>query len=521
LGVSVVQFLSPLVVTASIFGVFGGAGQTIIKNGISVQVWTQNAAFIWVPWIESLNKGKAHGIRQKAGTNDPITYFIHNYNTGLDTSGTLLTVQMTFYTDTDTVTYYNKWKNDTVLITSDSAEFKIEFPSTLTSLNGHLHVRVGNGVVTLASKTGYFASVPLPVIGTPVPFAFPLQNLLNFNYNLGNFGNDSLQVIINMFGNSINNHTPAGTIHIIDSVKHVPCFGTKTGAIYVNVSGLFPPFTYLWNNGATVQNKTAVKAGTYTVTVTDSQGNTLSKTFVVNQPAKLAASVVKNNVKCGGKNTGSITLNISGGTPAYSVMWSTGETTPHIDSLYAGTYIATITDANGCTLTKAITLTENAPLSIAAFSLGADSAIAFGAGGITPYVYRWFTSPAQSTQTATGLIGGGIYKVRVTDSKSCTATIMYTHPFSKLGVLHEEPVIKITPNPASQQIAVQISAQKIIGALQLKLKDVTGKTILIQNEKTNELDYKTQLDVRLLTAGIYFIECTTTNSTTIRKFIKE
>ena len=51
LGVSVVQFLSPLVVTASIFGVFGGAGQTIIKNGISVQVWTQNAAFIWVPWI--------------------------------------------------------------------------------------------------------------------------------------------------------------------------------------------------------------------------------------------------------------------------------------------------------------------------------------------------------------------------------------------------------------------------------------------------------------------------------------
>ena len=51
LGVSVVQFLSPLVVTASIFGVFGGAGQTIIKNGVSVQVWTQNAAFIWVPWI--------------------------------------------------------------------------------------------------------------------------------------------------------------------------------------------------------------------------------------------------------------------------------------------------------------------------------------------------------------------------------------------------------------------------------------------------------------------------------------
>ena len=51
LGVSVVQFLSPLVVTASIFGIFGGAGQTIIKNGASVQGWTENAAFSWGPGI--------------------------------------------------------------------------------------------------------------------------------------------------------------------------------------------------------------------------------------------------------------------------------------------------------------------------------------------------------------------------------------------------------------------------------------------------------------------------------------
>jgi MFS transporter, NNP family, nitrate/nitrite transporter len=51
LGVSVVQFLSPLVITAGIFGVFGGEGQTIVKNNLTIQVWTQNAAFIWVPWI--------------------------------------------------------------------------------------------------------------------------------------------------------------------------------------------------------------------------------------------------------------------------------------------------------------------------------------------------------------------------------------------------------------------------------------------------------------------------------------
>lgn len=51
LGVSVVQFLSPLVVTVGVFGIFGGDPQTIVKNGQTLQVWTQNAAFVWVPWI--------------------------------------------------------------------------------------------------------------------------------------------------------------------------------------------------------------------------------------------------------------------------------------------------------------------------------------------------------------------------------------------------------------------------------------------------------------------------------------
>ncbi|MGN6315184.1 NarK family nitrate/nitrite MFS transporter [Trinickia sp.] len=51
LGVSVVQFLSPLVVTAGVLGIFGGAPQTMVKAGHASQVWMQNAAFIWVPWI--------------------------------------------------------------------------------------------------------------------------------------------------------------------------------------------------------------------------------------------------------------------------------------------------------------------------------------------------------------------------------------------------------------------------------------------------------------------------------------
>lgn len=51
IGVSIVQFIVPFVITAGLFGALGGPAQTEVVNGASRQVWVQNAAFIWVPFI--------------------------------------------------------------------------------------------------------------------------------------------------------------------------------------------------------------------------------------------------------------------------------------------------------------------------------------------------------------------------------------------------------------------------------------------------------------------------------------
>jgi NNP family nitrate/nitrite transporter-like MFS transporter len=51
LGVSVVQFVVPLVITAGIFGSLGGDPQTWAKGGVTRSMWLQNAGFIWVPFI--------------------------------------------------------------------------------------------------------------------------------------------------------------------------------------------------------------------------------------------------------------------------------------------------------------------------------------------------------------------------------------------------------------------------------------------------------------------------------------
>jgi NNP family nitrate/nitrite transporter-like MFS transporter len=51
LGVSVVQFAIPLVITAGVFGWFGGDPQTTVEAGGTTKLWLQNAGFIWVPFI--------------------------------------------------------------------------------------------------------------------------------------------------------------------------------------------------------------------------------------------------------------------------------------------------------------------------------------------------------------------------------------------------------------------------------------------------------------------------------------
>ncbi|WP_333841096.1 NarK family nitrate/nitrite MFS transporter [Pelomicrobium sp.] len=51
LGVSVVQFVVPLVITTAVFGAFGGEPQTWVEGETTKQLWLQNAGFIWVPFI--------------------------------------------------------------------------------------------------------------------------------------------------------------------------------------------------------------------------------------------------------------------------------------------------------------------------------------------------------------------------------------------------------------------------------------------------------------------------------------
>jgi hypothetical protein len=208
------------------------------------------------------------------------------------------------------------------------------------------------------------------------------------------------------------------------------CFGEMTGAAAVIVSGGTPPFTYLWDNGATTPELLDIPAGTYTVTVTDAVGCTGTEIVGIAQPELLIAQVATVDivdVSCNGFSDGQATITVQGGTPPYTYLWSSGQTTAFVDDLAAGNYTATVTDVNGCDAVVDVTINEppalNADVTVNTAGTcegSADgSATAVASGGTPPYSYEW--SNGVMTAANTGLVAG-MYTVTITDDNGCTAT---------------------------------------------------------------------------------------------------
>ena len=221
---------------------------------------------------------------------------------------------------------------------------------------------------------------------------------------------------------------PTPLVAAITLGANVSCNGGNDGSATASATGGTAPYTFAWSNGATTATVTGLTAGTYTVTVTDANLCDDTETITITEPAVLVASIaLGNNVLCNGGNDGSATVSATGGTTAYSFAWSNGATTAAVTGLAAGTYTVTVTDANLCTDTETITITEPTPLvasilsssNISCFGLFDGSATASAAGGTAPYTYAW--SFGGSTAAATGL-GAGTYIVTVTDANLCTDT---------------------------------------------------------------------------------------------------
>lgn len=210
------------------------------------------------------------------------------------------------------------------------------------------------------------------------------------------------------------------------------CFGDANGSAVVNISGGTMPYTYTWSNnpGMNVNAMMNLGAGNYTVTVNDANNCQIIKSFTLAEPDSLRAISSQVNVKCFGEATGQAKVVISGGTAPYSYNWTgSASATNTASGLTAGNYSVTVTDANGCTISRNFALTQPAsPLNIQTshtdllcFDDDSGTAGVIANGGTPGYTYTWNTIPRQYTPTATGM-STGTYLITVRDANGCTQT---------------------------------------------------------------------------------------------------
>ncbi len=235
---------------------------------------------------------------------------------------------------------------------------------------------------------------------------------------------------------------------------NITCNGSNNGTIILSNSGGTPSYTYSWSGPSSytsnVQSPSGLVAGVYSVSINDANACPLTSSITLTQPNAMLGSInspIVNggyNITCNNANNGVITQTLSGGTLPYTIIWSNGSTTQNVTNVAAGSFTAIISDANNCTITNTITLTQPATLFASAnspsFNGGynincngnATGTISLGAiGGTSPYSYNW-TGPSSFTTTSQNLnnVVAGTYTAIVNDINNCsyTTSINLTQP---------------------------------------------------------------------------------------------
>jgi gliding motility-associated-like protein len=197
-----------------------------------------------------------------------------------------------------------------------------------------------------------------------------------------------------------------------------------------------------WSQFAT--GSTVTPPSNWPVMVNDASTNSSELADYVSIPACVPCDTIIinvtniNNVSCYGADDGSFTASASGGTTPYTFILRLGATTitafnnvtgpQNFTGLGPGNYVLTVTDANSCSETYNITITEppqiipgTPVITDTDCALDNGSATINPTGGVPPYTYAWNTVPQQTTQTAVNMPAGS-YVVTITDDNGCTAT---------------------------------------------------------------------------------------------------
>jgi gliding motility-associated-like protein len=284
---------------------------------------------------------------------------------------------------------------------------------------------------------GTNGGVSLQVTGGTPPFEFAVNGETN---TTGVFTDLSagtyLAVIVDGVGCpgnvSFTIDQPDGLVLSPTIINDLNCFGDANGTATIDISGGTGPFTFQWSDGQTDPVAQNLAAGLHFATITDGNGCSQIDSVLISQPDELIIDLNFTDVSCGGGSDGEAAVIASGGIGPYEYIWDAAagsQTTATATLLGAGTFEVIVTDANGCIITGATTVSEPEALSLQLSGIdvscagGQDGALeAAVSGGTGPFTYSWIDlesgNPVGTNPTVSGM-ASGTYEVLVLDAASC------------------------------------------------------------------------------------------------------
>lgn len=245
---------------------------------------------------------------------------------------------------------------------------------------------------------------------------------INGNGNDENTCNDAFTLSLNVLG--------ASNFSVNPVVSQQPSCNASNGSIDLQTSGTGAPFTYILDN-STAQSSSIFNnlgANTYSYSVSDNNGCTVSGTLTISATAGITANVTQTTtIACAGSQTASIVVSPSGGQAPYNYTINNGadQASNTFVNLGAGTYTIGIIDANGCSTTLTYVINEPAPLSvnmiptmISCFGAQDGTLTSQVTGGTSPYTYALNGAAPVSTPVFNNL-AAGTYMLTATDANGC------------------------------------------------------------------------------------------------------
>jgi hypothetical protein len=286
------------------------------------------------------------------------------------------------------------------------------------------------------------------------------------------------------------------------------CFNTPTGSVEINALNAAEPISYEWSNGVFTSSNNNIPSGTYTITVVDGKFCEATQSFSLIDPAAIYVDYTINSVSCNGCADAIINVNPIGGTGNITITWNdtTIKSLERIN-LSSGTYTFTVTDENGCTVTRSVTI-NNFDCDLTVTDLIEKPVSCFGGknGEVTmvatssnlPINYNWTTG--RSLASEIGLAAGN-YEVELTDQNGCSTTLY--------------PLV-------SQPSELTINAQTTYETC-FECKDGLATISVTGGKAPYTYEWQTGHNVSVyenLSPGVYFVVVTDVNGCTSSKEVK-